>query len=224
MTRVMKGKVEFIYLEPPGDAGRGIEFSVHTATGVEYHQVKRQRTEMGKWSLATLSSEGVLSHFYQKLQDSDATCVFVSTHAAHPLDELAKRARDAGSWTKFECTVISLDTWSKHFEDLHKDWCSSDTKVSFQRLKRVHVRTLDESSLRELVRAKLEALVNGDPATASDVLSNWALNQLHQRLTSSDIWDHLQSRGISQQNWSQDLAVTETPKQSVYEQRGPVYL
>ena len=101
LIRLMKGEFDSIWLEPAGEEGEGVKFKVTTKDGLEYHQVKRQLTGKGVWSLSELSGRGVLSHFYQKLGDSSATCTFVSSHAAHLLDELASRARESGSWAEF---------------------------------------------------------------------------------------------------------------------------
>ena len=56
-------------LEPAGDEGKGIEFTVYSSSRPEHHQVKRQLTGKGVWSLGELDSQRVLSDFYQKLQD-----------------------------------------------------------------------------------------------------------------------------------------------------------
>ena len=61
MIRVMRGEAEWIHLEPPGRRSRaGIEFSLKTSSGIEYHQVKRQLTGKGVWPLSELDSRGVL--------------------------------------------------------------------------------------------------------------------------------------------------------------------
>ncbi len=96
MARVMAEKAESIRLEPPGEEGIGAEFWVQTREGREYHQAKLQAPGRGNWTVARLDAEGVLKGFRTHLEASDdASCVFVSTHSAHPLDELADRARGA---------------------------------------------------------------------------------------------------------------------------------
>ena len=120
MLRLMAGEAESIRLEPPGQEGEGIEFTIDGPSGTEYHQVKRQRTGQGAWTLAELAKEGVLIHFHQKLDAPSAEVVFVSAHAAHPLDEMADRARAAGSWEEFERAFVSSNKWSGHFDNLHR--------------------------------------------------------------------------------------------------------
>ena len=150
MLRLMAGEAESIRLEPPGQEGEGIEFTIDGPSGTEYHQVKRQRTGQGAWTLAGLAKEGVLTHFHQKLDAPSAEVVFVSAHAAHPLDEMAARARAAGSWEAFERAFVSSNKWSVHFDTLHRRWGSPEKSDSYERLRRVYVRTIDEESLRGL--------------------------------------------------------------------------
>ena len=209
MIRVMQEEAEWIWLERAGEENEGFEFALGTPTGVEYHQVKRQKTGMGKWSLPVLSSEGVLTNFYQKLDDPSVTCVFVSAHAADVLEELANRARSANSWLEFNQAFISSDGWSTEFSSLHNRWNASDKEVSFQRLRRAYVHTIDEDLLRKLVSSRLEVLVSGNPENALDVLFKQGLDALYQKLDSQQIWRHLTSRGFSKQTWATDPMVAD---------------
>ena len=204
MTRVLGGEAETIYLEPVGEDGVGIEFTVVLPAEIEYHQVKRQRTGRGVWSLRELAQESVLRNFYQKLNAPSSRTVFVSTHAAHPMDELAQRSRDASSWEEFQSSFVSSNEWSGHFDNLHQSWGAVDKEDTFDRLRRVRVRTFDEEGLRDYAEAKLGILLDGDPANATDVLAQFALNQIHQTLTAEDIWQHLHQRGFHRQTWADD--------------------
>ena len=184
--------------------GEGVEFAITTSDGTEYHQVKRQLTGKGVWSLSELSRRGVLSHFYQKLNDSSATCWFVSSDSTDSLNELATRARDSGSWAEFQRNFVSSDAWDRNFNELHTRWNSPSEEDTYERLTRVEVAKIDEARLRELVEYALEAMVTGNPSTVSDVLLNFALDQTHQKLSSQDIWAHLQSRDIDRLTLRQD--------------------
>ena len=210
MTRVLGGEAASISLEPVGDDGQGVEFTVTGPAAIEYHQVKRQRTGRGVWPLSELAREGVLGHFYQKLDAQTAETAFVSTHAAHPLDELTDRARSASSWEEFESWFLASDEWSKNFNDLHRRWGSLNGEESYERLKRVRVVTISERELGELAHARLGMLIDGDPANATAVLAQFALNQIHQTLTADDIWRHLRQRGFQPQTWADDDQVANT--------------
>ena len=210
MARVLGGEAASISLEPVGDDGQGVEFTVAGPAAIEYHQVKRQRTGRGVWALSELAREGVLGHFYQKLDVQAAETAFVSTHAAHPLDELADRARSASSWKEFESWFLASNEWSKNFNDLRQRWGSLNGEESYERLKRVRVVTISERELGELAHAKLGMLIDGDPANAKDVLAQFSLNQIHQTLTADDIWQHLHRRNFHRQTWAHDDQVANT--------------
>ena len=209
MIRVMRGEAEWIHLEPAGSEGEGIEFSLKTSNEIEYHQVKRQLTGRGVWPLRELYARGVLDQFCQRLEDSSANCVFTSTHAAHPLDELVYRARQSGSFEDFERHFLGSVTWSGHFDQIHVSWPSPSREDTYERLRRIRVRTISEGELRDLVESSLGTLIAGDPSVTRSVLMDFAFEQVHQRLTSKDIWDFLGSLGLSKQTWGQDQSVVE---------------
>ena len=210
MIRLMRGDADSIHLEPPGHEGEGIEFSVQTSSGTEYHQVKRQLTGKGVWSLSQLGSRGVLPLFYERLGDPLAACVFVSSHAAHPLDELVSRARDSGSWEEFEQRFLDTPDWTHSFDRLHDIWSSSNKEDSYERLKRIRIVTEDEDSLRKSVDYGLETLVSGNTENARSALLEFASDQIHQVLASADIWTFLKSRHFNRQTWAHDQTVTST--------------
>ena len=213
MMRVLKGEAVLIYLEPPGSEGEGIEFSVTTPSGTEYHQVKRQLTGRGVWSLSELNRRGVLAHFYQRLSGPSASCVFTSSHAAYPLDELACRARQSGSFEEFVQKFVNSSDWAEHFNRLHTLWDSPSKEDSYERqnrrLRRIHVRTISERDLRESVEFVLESLLAQNPSNALSALIDFAFEQVHQRLTSTDIWQFLESRDFTRQTWAQDQDVAD---------------
>ena len=209
MARVLNGEADSIYLEPVGEEGEGVEFTVTRLTTTEYHQVKYKRTGRGDWTLPVLAKEGVLGHFYKKLNAQSARTVFVSAHNSPVLEELADRARRAPAWETFERGFLSSDVWAKHFDDLHQRWGSTSKKDSYERLQRVYVEFGGENIFRELAHAKLGILLDGDPANASDILALFALDQIHRRLTADDLWQHLYQRGFQRQTWADDAAVTD---------------
>lgn len=206
MLRVMQDDALSIRLEPPGEEGQGVEFAIETNYGVDYHQVKRQLGGVGHWSLASLTNEGVLQQFYQKLDDPSATCRFISTHTAHPLDELADRARQSVNYASFRIHFLASDQWANQFDTLHSRWGASGKEDTYQRLKRVFVHTIDEYDLRELAKSKIEAHVSGNSDNVLDVLSQFALTQTHQNLTPDAIWTHLHSRDFGRRVLGQDVA------------------
>jgi len=107
MIDVMDERADSIRLEPPGKEGEGVEFWLAKGDSREYHQVKRQQSATGRWTLADLGSKKILSNFWEKLKNSTASCIFISAHAAYQLDELADRTRRAASWQEFNQEFLS---------------------------------------------------------------------------------------------------------------------
>ncbi len=200
---VMDERADSLRLEPPGLEGQGVEFWI-TKQGIrEYHQVKRQHSN-GHWTLHTLAAEGVLTNFITRLQNTSVHCVFVSGNSAGQLDELSDRARRAASWEEYYEAFLDGDQWKKNFSRVQHSAPGLQEQEVYERLKRLHTRTIDESSLLTTIESRVATLVNGDPATAVDVLAELALERVHQELTAHDIWNHLETRGFSRRHWDKD--------------------
>jgi hypothetical protein len=212
MTDVMDERAYAIRLEPPGEEGEGIEFWVHRPGAREYCQVKRQEGTNGRWSLAELASRRVLSAFWEKLQHLEATCIFVSMHAAYQLDELASRARGATSYEEFRQFFLQSDVQRRAFDDLCLRWGNCHGRDAYGALGRVWVKTVDEDTLSTIVESRLAALVEGDATTVADVLAQLALDAVHQELTAQDIWHHLEGRGFRRRQWGKDPRVLSAVK------------
>ena len=222
MLDVMDEKANSIRLEPPGPEGQGFEFWT-TKQGVqEYHQVKRQRSG-GNWTLNALKSEGVLTNFVAKLQaDPMVHCVFVSAISAGQLAELSDRARDSTSWEEFNAIFLSAGQMGTNFDIVHKSHPTLPKQAIYEKLKRVHIRTLDEFSLRTRIESRASTLVDGDAATVVDVLAELASDRIHHILTALDIWNHLESRGFKRRHWDNDPHVLKAVEEANKRYRNPL--
>ncbi len=201
---VMDEKTDSIRLEPPDLEGQGFEFRT-TKQGIqEYHQVKRQRS-VGNWTLNALKREGVLTNFAAKLQEDPMVhCVFVSAISAGQLAELSDRARRSANWEDFNTEFIDTDQMRTNFDLVRNSHSGLQKQETYEQLKRVHIRTLDESSLRTMIESRASTLVEGDSATVVDILAELASDRIHQELTALDIWNHLESRGFNRRHWDND--------------------
>lgn len=204
MLEVMDEKADSIRLEPPDLAGQGFEFRI-TRQGIqEYHQVKRQRS-LGNWTLNALKREGVLTNFAAKLhEDPMVHCVFVSAISAGQLAELSDRARRSADWEEFNTEFIDNDQMRTNFDLVRNSHTGLQKQETYEQLKRVHVRTLDEFSLRTTIEFRASKLVERDAATVVDVLAELASDSIHQELTALDIWNHLESRGFNRRHSDKD--------------------
>jgi hypothetical protein len=204
MIDVMDEKAESIRLEEPGEDA--FEFFVRRKGKLEYHQVKRQKSGRGRWTLKALEDRQVqvLSDFWRSLSNPDVYCVFVSTQDADELGELANRVQDAKSWTEFEQKFLNK-TLSGHLHTLRQKWGNCSEIDAYEALKRVHVETVGENLLVNIVENRLAALVEGDPKTIRIELAELALDRVHDELTAHDIWHYLlQERGYRRCQWGKD--------------------
>ena len=164
MADILDERADSIRLEPPGIEGDGVEFWLRKGNIREYHQVKRQHSASGRWTLADLAAQGILTHFWEKLNDLTAHCVFVSTHAAFQLDELADRARRSASWEEFHRAFLSTKQQSDTFDELCQRLGGYTQEVTYHALKRVFVETVSENLLRSTVESRVTVLVEGEPS------------------------------------------------------------
>ena len=200
---VMDEKASSIRLEPPGPEEQGFEFWV-TKQGVrEYHQVKRQHPS-GHWTLHTLAQEGVLTNFTTRLQDPSIHCVFVSGNSAGQLDELSDRARRSASWEEFNETFLRAAEWRKNFDLVRHSLPSLPEQEIYEQLKRVHIRTIDETSLITMIESRALTLADADAAPVVDILAQMASDEVHHELIALNIWNHLESKGFSRRHWDKD--------------------
>ena len=203
MLDVMDEKADSIRLEPPGPEGQGFEFWIAKQGIREYYQVKRQKNR-GHWTIPDLNSEGVLSNFIPKLQDPNAHCVFVSANSAQQLAELSDRARRSESWEEFDQKFLDGKQMRKDFNRVRDSHPDLEEMEIYERLKRIHITTIDEPFLRIVLESRASTLVDGDAATVVDVLAELASDRIHHILTALDIWNHLESRGFKRRHWGKD--------------------
>ncbi|MBI5035278.1 MAG: hypothetical protein HZB51_32525 [Chloroflexi bacterium] len=147
IIEIMNERADSIRLEPPGTEGEGVEFCLRKGAIREYHQVKRQNSASGRWTLTDLAGEGVLKTFLDKLNDPGAWCVFVSADSAFELKDLSQRSRDASSWNEFEKEFLKDNTHSTTFSKLRNHWAGHSRENVFELLKRLRIETISEDLL-----------------------------------------------------------------------------
>lgn len=190
--------------EPPGSDEAGFEFWVDYPDRREYHQVKRQLTGEGRWSIGALRSAGVLQAFYDKLQRSDAHCVFVSGHAAYTIEELADRARKSESFEEYEHGFLASETWRSHFDELRRSWGNDDSEWTWRALARVRTVVISEAELASSNGLAAELLFDGHHEQGVATLISVLRDHVNQRLTARAIWEALSGRGIRPSTWSKN--------------------
>ncbi|MET0602133.1 MAG: hypothetical protein ABW167_09115 [Baekduia sp.] len=207
MLALLQDEAEAIRLEPPGPEGDGVEFWLRYPEVVEYHQVKRQRTGEGRWSLSALRS--VLVTFLEKLQDPNARCVFVSGHSAHVLESLAMRADAAVSRGEFAAELSENQTWKAHYDELLSVWGDPPADVAFDALRRIRVRTIGEAELASWNVLETSVVLAGDQSHAVAVVTEIVRDHASAFLTAAAIWGLLEPKGYTPNPWRSSRSLTE---------------
>jgi hypothetical protein len=197
MTDVISARADSIRLEPPNADGEGIEFWLKRSGLSEYHQVKRQNSPSGHWTIADLDNKGVLGHIRDKLQHPLSSFVFVSTNSTGQIVELCDRSKRSASFLEFRKEFLKAKAFSEVFEELCRRWNNCPEQEAYSVLRQLEIEIISESTLRSTVERELGALISGNPANAVDVLAQFALEKIHYELDAEDIWKHLESRGFS---------------------------
>lgn len=192
--RVLGGQAEAIHLEGP-NSDIGFEFSLQVPEGVEYHQVKRQRTNEGRWTLPALWEAGVLKSFKERLEVEGTTCVFASTNSAYTLEELADSARSAADLAEYERRLEDRLEWKGHFEELCGMW-GTEAEWAFAALRRVRVVTIGERELTDQIALQAELYLAGPSEAVPAVLIEILRDRVDHRLGRAELGAELAKRGI----------------------------
>lgn len=196
MLDILDGKATGIHLERVGAEGVGFEFELYKGQITEYHQVKRQNSTSGRWLIGELKSNSVLANFLPKLRSPQNVCVFISTHSAHQIKELSDRANKSTSLFEYQQEFLRAKTWVDAFKEICETWSCNEIEA-YNYLKRIRIETIGEEALREMLESKVAKVAHGNSENLIDVLAQFALDSVHQKLTLDDIWAHLQSRDFS---------------------------
>lgn len=202
MLEVLREDAQAIRLEPPGADGAGVEFYLRYHDRIEFHQVKRQRTGKGDWSISALTQAGVLTTFRDRLKDPAAHCRFISAHSAGALVELSTHARSATSWQEYERDFLVAKPLRKEYAHLKQAWEMSDDEVVLAFLRRVHVSTLDETTLQRWTMTEASGIVDGDQPKLLPTLVDIALDNVNRFLAPDELWKLLSKYDYKPSFWA----------------------
>ena len=194
---VLRETAQAIRLEPPGADGDGVEFYVRFKDRIDFHQVKRQRTGKSDWTIATLSTNGVLANFQKWLGDPRASCIFVSAHTASLLEELTEKARNTLSLEEYETYFLQSNPQRASFVAVCKAWGGLDKSKGLDLLRRIHVQPIGEEPLRRWASVEAESVLEGDQSKVLATLAEVLLDNLNKYLTSHDLWQLLAKYGYT---------------------------
>ncbi len=204
ILEILSGSADEIHLVALGEEGEGVEFTLHRTDTKEFHQVKRQQSATGHWTISTLND--VLLTFKEKLKEADTTCFFVSMQEAYPLRELSENAASSHTYEELRSNYFKEGNRVASFEKLSKV-LSASNDGTFAFLRRAQFVTIDQERLQRLVNLNIQLHVEGDSEIIRASLIELSHSKVHQNLSSKEIWNFLESKGFRRTNWAKDTSV-----------------
>ena len=161
-----------IRLEPIDDFdSKGVEFYTLIKGIKTYYQVKYQNGRDGRYTLTKLKDLEILKDFLEKLKYSENTrCVFMSSDSAFQLEKLIQRRKAAVSFNEFKLSALKDSDSQKWFNMLVEIW-NENEETCYNYLNRIHVKTCDLESIKEMVNAKLSSIMSDNTLNCQDVLA-----------------------------------------------------
>jgi len=202
---LLDGTIQAITIEALGDDEQGFEFSITRASGTEWHQCKRQ-TASGTWSIANLYTAGVLTAFRNKTGADGTRCLFVSSDPSPQLKLLQDKLPATHSVEAFEASLSKTET---QYWGLLKERLGDDTVDAFRFLAHTEFRTLSESDLTDILRARLAYWFKGDPDTIAAQFRVWLEEEtnFNRPLGYNDLIAFVRDAGIEAKQYELDRAL-----------------
>jgi hypothetical protein len=217
LADLLKGKADVICLEPPGDASEGVEFWLRRGNVTEYHQVKRQHSALGAWTIPELSRMGVLATAYERTRTPGSRFVFVSTVSIGGLEELRDLAQRGAPFalvkdeftkgTRKDAWRQLLDAWHDYLANDVPDGTADDEeriRLAYDHLGRIEFHWFNENDLTEHIDTKMQTISRELAECTRNDLIAYALDNLMHELHGDDIWDYLVTFGHARADYGAD--------------------
>lgn len=189
VSELLEGDVGSIRLEPPGQAGAGIEMQVDVGGVICGEQLK---SSTGTWTISRLAREGVLAA--AKIQIVRGRHFrLVASSPASDLSTLADRSRNTESYEEFTESLCQLR--SPHLAQVAQAWGIPDADV-WPLIRKVTVEQYSLDELSQIVRTTLRHLFVDDPDLVIGVLWNFCYAHLGLRFTAPQVWSYVESKGL----------------------------
>ena len=189
VSEMLEGKVSRIRLEPPAEAGTGIEFEVDIE-GVTWGE--QTKDEEGNWTIHRLIREKVLVKAKAQL-DLGRHFRFVSSTRSDELETLAGRAATAESFAEF---TESLGKGRReHLSKVAEAW-KVPSEEAWRLLQSVRVEVYSVHELRRHVKSALKFLFVGGPSPVIGALHSFCYRYLQRSFKAPEVWAHLESKGF----------------------------
>ena len=192
----LSGQGDSVTVEDANDAGQSAEFTFVRTGETQVHQVKRQNGNAASWTVNAINDHGIWQHIATHVH-SGRQFHFVSMTPAPVLQDLADRARRAGSCSSFYERWLSSQDLKNAFTELSKQSILGSVERAWETLRAFEIRWPDERDLVDMNSALAGLLLDGaDGRLASVGLGDIVINNLGVELTRERLIDLLPGYGL----------------------------
>ena len=196
ISEMLEGNVSRIRLEPPGQAGTGIEMELDIDGVTWGEQVK---DTAGNWTTNKLVREGVLTAAKVQI-DLGRSYRLVASASADDLETLSYRARKATSFAEF--AELLGEGRRGRLRDVAAAWQVSE-QDAWVMLQEIEVEHISAEALQRIVKTTLGRLYADDPDLVVGESHNFCVEQIHNSFTAPIVSAHLKSKGGKLYRWLQ---------------------
>ncbi len=209
LIELLDEKAEAIQIEPPGPEGVGVELILFKNGYKEYYQSKRQQTKSDKWTISSLGSKSVISHFFNKFnQDQTCKCIFVSIQDVPDLRELSERARSSENVESFKEDFLTSKPLSSAYNDLLFMLSLNENQEKvFAFLSCIEVLPRVESDLNKQILFLIAKLIDGEPEKVRSELVWFIKENLNRNITAFELWNYLEEKGFERLNLAKNTSL-----------------
>ena len=215
---VIEGEYVTLVAEAIGDEDAGVEFYRTNSLNVrEYHSIKRQHSR-GNWTVSRLtqgdpsSGRSILGDLLQKARQG-CNCVFSSGTSATELEELIENAVASDSFEILEERLRRSGSLSGAFKDRIVPICDNDTEMAYTLLRRLVVRTKNESELKKDVERRIRSMCRMgsggpvDPTAIRLLMSDFVADKLGTALNANSFLSYLSEHDVKPSLLLGDVAI-----------------
>lgn len=190
ITDLIEGNVSRIRLEPPGQAGTGIELEIDI-NGVTWGE--QAKDSASNWTANRLISKGVLASAKAQLDRGRSFRLIVSS-SAEALSTFGSRARKCNSLAEY-----SKSLGQDRLEVLARiagAW-EVTQEEAWKLLKGIEVEHYSLNALKRIVAVKLQQTYTEDADLIAGELRNFCETHVHEHFTAPQVSSHLESKSLT---------------------------
>lgn len=205
---VIDGKASWLNFESIDPEYQGFEFAISYGKETHWHQTKINASG-GNWTIRSLERAGILRAFFERLSnDNNFHCYFISQDIAKDFRTLSEKARFSNSLEQFH-NEVSNDQLN-HFKQVQSVWQQSDD-LTFQLLKRCHVRNIQESDIDSLISSYGGLYFFSAENNIYSILRGILENNLNRKLTTEIVREIIKSEStLKIKEWSLDPTIQQS--------------